>query len=217
MLIQERMTHPVITIRPETSMQEAYNLMRDKKIRRLPVVEKHDRLVGIVCESDVLRASPSDATSLSVWEIHYLLSKLKVEQIMTREVVSVAEDTPLEEAACIMSDRKIGGLPVVRDGKVVGIITETDLFRAFLELLGARQAGIRVTVAVPNLRGELARLTRAVSDAGGEILSLGTFGSPSATEGVVVFKVTGIGSQALRAAIEPAVTRLVDLRETPAC
>lgn len=216
MLVKERMSHPVITVHPEMPMQEALNLMRTERIRRLPVVDKHGRLVGIVSERDLLHAAPSDATSLSIWEIHYLLSKITIEKIMTRQVITITEDTPLEEAARIMADRKIGGLPVVRDDKVVGIVTETDLFKVFLEMLGAREPGIRITALVPNVPGELARLTKAVFDAGGNIVALGTFLGESTEDREVMLKVDGLSAQVLAEAIEPVVKRAVDVREASA-
>ncbi len=136
MLVGERMTPRPITVNEETSLPEALELMRKEKIRRLPVLDKHGKLVGIVTELDLLRASPSPATTLSMYEIPYLLSKVKMRDIMTREVITVTEDTPIEEAARIMADNKIGGLPVMRDDKLVGIITETDIFKLMLELFG---------------------------------------------------------------------------------
>jgi acetoin utilization protein AcuB len=213
MFVKERMSHPVISVHPKMSMQDALNLMHKERIRRLPVVDKHGRLVGIVSERDLLHASPSDATSLSVWEITYLLSKITVDRIMTREAITISEDTPIEEAALIMADNKIGGLPVIRDGEVVGIITETDLFKAFLELLGARDAGVRLTALVTNVPGELAKLTKAIYELGGNIVALGTFLGESTENREVTLKVEGVTPQALREVVEPIVDRVVDIRE----
>src|SRR5512139_3125988 len=161
MLVGERMSRPVITISPEMPIVDALELMKRDRIRRTPVV-KDGKLLGIVSNEDLLNASPSPATSLSVWEINYLLSKIEVKDVMTKKVLTVTEDTPLEEAARIMADNKIGGLPVLRDGHVVGIITETDLFKIFLELMGAREPGVRVTAIIPEVRGQLAKLTQAI-------------------------------------------------------
>ena len=137
MLVGERMKHPVISIPPDMPIVDALNLMKRERIRRTPVV-KDGKMMGIVSDKDLLNASPSPATSLSVWEMNYLLSKILVKDVMTRKVLTVSEETPLEDAARIMADNKIGGLPVVRGEHVVGIITETDLFKIFLELMGAR-------------------------------------------------------------------------------
>lgn len=135
MLVKERMTQPVITALPEMPIQEALNLMREKGIRRLPVVSDRGRLVGIVSDRDLLHASPSDATSLSIWELNYLLSQVTLKEIMTKDVITVSEDTHVEDVARMMVDNKVGGIPVVSNGDVVGIITETDLFKALVELL----------------------------------------------------------------------------------
>lgn len=214
MLIGERMTKPVITIRPETSMPDALELMRQEHIRRLPVVDKHGALVGIVTQADLLKASPSEATSLSIHEITYLLSKLTIDRIMTRKVITITEDTPLEEAARVMADNQIGGLPVMRGKALVGMITETTLFRIFLEMLGARCAGIRVTVSVPDKPGELAGLTKAIHEAGGNIVALGTFMGESPAEGVVTIKIKGIKIEPLKKAIQPLVKKVIDIRVT---
>src|SRR5512140_2471687 len=163
MLVGDRMTKPAITIRPETTMPDALDLMRKDHIRRLPVVNRKGELVGIVTEADLLKASPSEATSLSIYEITYLLSKLTIDRIMTRDVITVTEDAPLEDAARIMADHAIGALPVMRGKSVIGIITETNLFRIFLEMFGARCAGVRLTVSMTDRPGQLAGLTRAVS------------------------------------------------------
>jgi acetoin utilization protein AcuB len=136
------MKHPVITVPPDLPITEALTLMKSDRIRRMPVVDKAGKLVGIVSAKDLLNASPSPATSLSVWEMNYLLSKIMVKDVMTKDVMTVSEDTPIEEAARIMADNKVGGLPVMRDNKLVGIITETDLFKIF-SAAGARESGVR--------------------------------------------------------------------------
>ena len=214
MLVGERMSSPVITVHPEMSMQDALNLMHQEHIRRFPVVNKRGALVGIVSEKDLFHASPSDATSLNIWEIHYLLSKIIVKDIMTRDVVTITEVTPIEEAARIMADSKIGGLPVLHDGDLVGIITETDLFKIFLELLGAREPGVRVAALVPGIPGELAKLTRAVFDIGGNIVSLGTFLGDTTENREVCMKVADVTVAVLEEAIEPIVEKVIDIRDT---
>lgn len=214
MLVKERMSLPVITIHPEMPIMEALNLMKKEKIRRLPVVNQRGHLIGIVSDKDLLHASPSDATSLSVWEISYLVSKIDVEQIMTQNVITITEDTPLEDAARIMVDNKIGGLPVVEDDIVVGIITETDLFKIFLELLGAREPGVRLSCLVPNIAGELAQLTKAIFEAGGNILTLGTFLGESSENREITLKVDGITQQSLVSVVEPFIEKILDIRES---
>jgi acetoin utilization protein AcuB len=208
------MSHPVITIHPDMPLQDALKLMNTENVRRFPVVDDKGKLVGVVSERDLLHASPSDATSLSVWEVNYLLSKITVDGIMTRDVTTVSEDTPLEEAARVMADNKIGALPVVRDGGVVGIITETDLFKVFLEVLGAREAGVRVTALLGNVPGTLAQLSKAIFDVGGNIVSLGTMLGTSSENIEVTFKVQGVAKDVLKETIEKVVEELLDIRET---
>jgi acetoin utilization protein AcuB len=213
MLVKERMSQHPILCAPDMSVSEALNLMKKEKIRRLPVVDKHGHLAGIVSDKDLLHASPSPATSLSVWEITYLLGKIKVEDVMTKKVITVTEDTPVEDAARIMADNKIGGLPVVRDGAVVGIITETDLFKLFLELLGAREKGVRVTMLVRNVIGELAKITQAVAAGGGNIMALVEYLGTDSTNREMMMKVVGVSRDKLIETIKPLVLEVTDVRE----
>lgn len=213
MLVKERMTRLPIVTTPDLPVPEALHLMRQEHIRRLPVVDKKGHLVGIVSDRDLLLASPSPATSLSAWEITYLLGKITVHDVMTKKVITVTEDSPIEDAARIMADSKIGGLPVVRDGALVGIITETDLFKLFLELLGARERGVRVTMLVPNVPGEMAKMTRAVTDCGGNIIAVAGFTGTDPSNRRVLVKADGVSREALVGALTPVVTEIEDVRE----
>lgn len=216
MLVRERMTRHPVTVSPDASISEALNLMREEEVRRLPVLDREGRLVGIVLEKDLLYASPSPATSLSIHEMHYLLSKLTVAKVMSREVITVDEITPLEEAARIMADGRISGLPVMRGDQLVGIITETDLFKVFLEMLGAREEGIRMTLQVPDQKGMLASITGGIAALGGDIVSLSTFWGEDLTSAVITVKVrkgTATKRQ-LVGAMEGLGLEVVDIRET---
>jgi len=214
MLVEERMTSPAITIGPDIGVQEALAMMHRDKVRRFPVVDRHGNLLGIISEKDLLNAAPSDATTLSVWEINYLLSKLTVDKVMTKDVITITRDTPIEEAARIMADNKVGGLPVVEGKKVVGIVTETNLFRIFLELFGARAKGIRLTVLITNEPGTLNRLTGAIQSINGNIVALGTFLGENTGNGMVTLKVDGVKMDALKTAVAPTVVKILDVRET---
>jgi acetoin utilization protein AcuB len=212
MLVKERMSHPVITVKPDLPIMEALNLMKTEKIRRTPVVDKKGKLVGIISDKDLLNASPSDATSLSVWEINYLLSQITVKEIMTRDVLTIDEDTPIEVAARIMADNKVGGIPITRGDEVVGLITETDLFKVFLELMGAREWGVRITAMVPEKRGELALITKAIAEAGGTFVSFTQFAGRSAANREIVFKVHGLDEETVVEKVKPLVEQIVDSR-----
>jgi len=216
MLVGERMSHPVISIQPDVSIQDALYRMKAENIRRLPVIDRRGVLIGIVTERELLHASPSDATSLSVWEVTYLLSRIKVQDIMVKDVITVNEDTPIEEAARVMTDHKVGALPVMRGERVVGIITETDLFKIFTELMGAREQGTRVTVMAPNVPGTLVKISRVIYDAGGDIIAMGTFMGESSAERELTFKVRGADMEKMLAELKPHIVSLVDVREIEA-
>ncbi|HDD61039.1 MAG TPA: CBS domain-containing protein [Chloroflexi bacterium] len=213
MLVKERMSYPVITVHPDMPIMDALNLMQKEHIRCFPVVDKRGRLVGIVSKTDMLHAAPSAASSLSVWEVNYLVSKITIKSVMTSDVITIEGDTPLEEAARIMADNKVGGLPVLNRGKVVGIVTETDLFKIFLEMLGAREQGIRLAILVPNTRGELAKLTKSIFDIGGNIISLGTFLGENSENREVTMKIEGTSANEIINATQPFVEKLIDIRE----
>jgi len=213
MLVSERMTRNPITISPDSAVTEALDLMKREKVRRLPVLSKKGKLVGIVSDKDLLNASPSPATSLSVWEISYLLSKLTVRKVMTEEVITATEDMFMEDAARIMVDNKIGGLPVMRDDTLVGIITETDLFKIFIELFGARQKGVRLTMLVPWVKGELAKITTTITNLGGNILALGTFLGEDPSNALLTIKVEDVPQEELVQALTPLVIKIIDVRE----
>jgi len=211
MFVGERMSHPVITIHPEMPIVDALNLMKRQHIRRAPVV-KDGELVGIVSDKDLLNASPSPAESISVWEMSNLLSKIQIKDVMTTRILTVTEDTPIEVAARLMVDNKIGGLPVMRGREIVGMITETDLFKMFLELMGARDTGVMVTALIQEERGQLARITQAITEAGGNFISFGQFSGDSPSNRVITFKVNLLNEEVVTQAISPWVNKLIDVR-----
>ncbi|MFA1344910.1 CBS domain-containing protein [Streptococcus dysgalactiae] len=162
MSVKDYMTKEVISISPEESVAHAADLMRDKGLRRLPVIEK-GQLVGLVTEGTMADASPSKATSLSIYEMNYLLNKTKIRDIMIRQVVTVEPDASLEDAIYEMMTYKVGVLPVVQNNQVVGIITDRDVFKAFLEVSGYGVEGIRVVLLADNAVGVLAKIADCLS------------------------------------------------------
>jgi acetoin utilization protein AcuB len=213
MFVGERMSRPVISVSPEEPINEVLAMFRNEHIRRAPVI-KEGKLVGIVSERDLLNASPSSATTLSVWEMNYLISKVRAKDVMTKKVITVDKDTPIEEAARIMADKKIGGLPVTSSDKVVGMITETDLFKVFLELMGARQKAVRVTATIPEKPGELAKVTKAISSNGGDFISFGMFAGPDAQSRIITFKVQGMKKEKIRDVLDGIVLKFWDIRQS---
>ncbi len=214
MFVRDRMSSPAVTVRDKESFEDALALMRERKFRRLPVLDKRGKLVGIVSERDLLYASPSQATSLSIWEVQYLLAKLRVKAIMTAQVITTTPDAPIEDAAQLMVTHKIGGLPVVDEhGEVVGVITETDIFRTFVEMFAGGRQGVRMTLDVPEGRGVLLELCRTIVDLGGSIMSVGSFDSPDADRRGLVVKVQDVEGDQLVRAFDELGEHLLDARD----
>jgi len=213
MFVFEAMTKNPVTITDKASVSEARKLMQQEKIHRLPVLNKKNELTGIITEKDLLKHTPSSATTLDVYEISNLLLKLTVNEVMTTKPLFVEEDTPIEDAARIMSDNNIGGLTVLRNGKVVGIITESDIFKVFIELFGTRQSGIRATILIPDKKGELADVLTAIRDSDGDVISLGTFLGDDPGNVLCTLKVKDISADNLRKCLVPLVEKIIDIRE----
>ena len=213
MLVGDRMSHPVLSVSPDLPVQDALAQMRKEKVSRYPVINKSGKLVGIVSDDDLLNASPSEASSLSVWETNYLLSKITVERVMSKTVFTVTENTSIEEAARSMADHRVSGLPVMRGDDIVGMITQTDIFKLFLEMLGARETGIRVAAIVKEEPGALHHITQAIDEAGGNIIALSTFSGISTADRELTIKVSPMDTTVLRKALLPYVVEIRDLRE----
>jgi acetoin utilization protein AcuB len=212
MLVGRWMTPDPKTITPEISVLDATERMQRERVRRYPVIGD-GKLVGIVSLDDLLRAGPSAVESLNVWHVSYQLTQVKVEDVMTKDVITVTEFTPLEEAAKLMLDHKIGGLPVVRDGVLLGIITESDIFRIFAELLGATEPGIRISVLAPYYKGSLAKLSTAIAERGGLITAFNIFRGEDPTNWGAHLKVAEISGEDLIEAIRPLVLTVLDMSE----
>ncbi|MHB0876528.1 MAG: CBS domain-containing protein [Anaerolineae bacterium] len=213
MFVRHRMTSPAVTISPDMPAMDALQYMKEKGIRRLPVVNDDGRLLGIVSEKDLLHAAPSDATTLSIFEVTYLLNRLTVGRVMTRDVITVTEDTPLERAARIMAERHLGGLPVLREGRVIGIITETDLLLGFSEALGAFESGVRVMLEAPDEPGVLASIANRIQSLGGNVVTFVVFRSGREGIGYVLAKVQGVKQGALADALNDGRVTVLDVRE----
>ena len=214
MLVRDRMSRNPITTYPAASVPDALQVMRGSKVRQLPVLSDKGELVGIVSQEDLLRVSPSPASSLSVYELNYLLEKLKVEEVMTRDVITVSEDVALEEAGRIMADNKISGVPVMRGDELVGIITESHLFNVLVDLFGARKPGVRLTLSLPEVQGTMAKLTSAVSEIGGVFIAFGEIDEPENNRFIATLKIQNVAKEELVKAVKPIVLEILDVRES---
>lgn len=162
MAVKDFMTRKVVYVSPDTTVAHTEDMMREQGLRRLPVIE-NDRLVGVVTERTMAEASPSKVTSLSIYEMNYLLNKTKIRDIMARDVVTVSPYASLEDAVYAMMKNQVGILPVVEAGQVFGVITEKDVFKAFLEVSGYGEEGIRVIITADDTVGTLAKIVDTIS------------------------------------------------------
>ena len=159
MAVKDFMTRKVVYISPNTTIAHAADMMREQKLHRLPVIE-NDQLVGLVTEGTIAEASPSKATSLSIYEMNYLLNKTKVGDVMIRDVVTISQFASLEDATYLMLKNKIGILPVVDNEQLYGVITDRDIFKAFLEVSGYGEEGVRLRFVTENKVGVLEQIIR---------------------------------------------------------
>jgi acetoin utilization protein AcuB len=203
MLVREYMIDKVVSVHPETGLHEARRLMRKYNVRRLPVVVD-GRLVGIVTDRDLRQASPSPATTLSVHELNYLLDKLEVREIMSKPVITVIPSAPLEEAARLMREHKIGGLPVVEEGKVVGMITEVDVLGVLIRALGWGEQGTRLEIEADDRPGVLAEIASIMQAHGANITSVLTAPQRQVGRVQMVMRLKTTSPDPLVAALEKA-------------
>lgn len=182
MLIREWMTRTVITVTPDTSMMKASKLMKENGIRRLPVIDGAGKIVGIISDRDLKEASPSKATTLDMHELYYLLSEIKVKDIMTRDPICVRPDDTVEKVALLMIEKRIGGMPVVdEEGKLIGIVTDSDIFKVLIAITGVRNGGVQFAFELENKPGTLKPIIDAMRELNASIdaiLTSDATGSP---------------------------------------
>jgi acetoin utilization protein AcuB len=195
------------------SIAEASNLMKQEKVHRLPVLDREKHLVGIITEKDILYATPSPASSLSIHEMAYLLSKLTVKKLMSKNVVTITKDTTVEEAARMMVDQDLSSLPVLEGDKLIGIVTKSDMFKILLELFGARHFGVRVSFVVEDKPGTIAKISQALSEQNIDIITFGTFMGTDPSNAICTIKVQGAPISKVVEIIKPYVSQLLDVRE----
>jgi acetoin utilization protein AcuB len=195
--------HPVM-VQPNTSIVEAQDIMAETNVRHLPVCKEGKRLIGLVTR-ERMRIPPTDLASLNVWEITRYLSNMAVEDVMVKRenIITTTPNIALEEAAKIMIKHKIGSLPVLEEEVVVGIITEIDMMAQLTDLLGGNMPGVRATIRMPNVKGELAKVTGAISDQGWGIYASGGVPTPKDPEHWdCVLKVRQVTKEELKAVLE---------------
>ena len=201
MLVRKKMKKDLFTVTKDERMTVAKKIMKEKNIRHLPVVDGK-KLIGLLTNMDVRKAEASPATSLEIRELHYLLDKLTVGEIMTRNVITIAPDVSVEEAAILLHDNKIGCLPVVEDGNLAGIITENDIMEILIDVMGMKEKGSRLEVQVDDKPGALADITRIIKESNVNITSVVTDFADEPGKRVVVFKLKTFYFEPIKKALE---------------
>ena len=215
MAVKDFMTRKVVYISPDTTVAHAADIMREQGLHRLPVIE-NDQLVGLVTEGTIAEASPSKATSLSIYEMNYLLNKTKIKDVMIRDVVTVSQFASLEDATYLMLKNKIGILPVVDNQQVYGVITDRDVFSAFLEIAGYGEEGIRVRFITEDEVGVLEKIVHLIVE---ENLNISNAVNIPRKDGKVIIEVQIDGNvdlPALKAKFEDKGIQVEDITRTSA-
>ncbi len=203
MLVRKKMNTNLVTITKEERMTAAKKILKEKNIRHLPVVEGK-KLIGLVTNMDIRKAEASPATSLEIRELHYLLDKISVGEIMTRNVITISPDISVEEAATLLHDNKIGCLPVVEDGALVGMLTEDDVMEILIDVMGMKEKGSRMEILVDDKAGALADLTRIIKEHNVNIISLLTDKAEEVGKRIVIFKLKTFYFEPIKKALEAA-------------
>ncbi|NOX60463.1 MAG: CBS domain-containing protein [Chloroflexi bacterium] len=218
MFVQDAMTPNPVAVSPNASVLEISELLQEHRFRRVPVVDDDGHLVGIVSQRDVLAASPAITSTLPAWERRQFMARIKARFVMSRPVLAVTRDCPIEEASRILLERKFGSLPVVEEGKLVGIITETDIFRTLVNMLsGGNEPGMRLLLRVEREKGVVSRLTALVNEHGGRVIAIATLNEPDGKHKQVLIKEEGADVKSLYAALEAEEVEVLDARERRKC
>ena len=213
MTVKRMMKKNPITTTAETSIVDVADILKENHIHRLPILDKKGKLIGVITEKDILHASPSPVSSLSVYEMPYMLSRLKVSNLMTKDVRTIDPDTTVEEAAKIMVDDDLSCLPVIEGEKLVGIVSKSDMFKVLYELFGSLVKGTRVTFLFNQRSGEISRLSTALANKGFDIISIGTFVDKGEKDGVLTtIKVRTENSEGVLEVLRPIVKEILDVR-----
>lgn len=212
MLVKDIMVRNPFTAKPDNTVPEVKALMKKQKVNKMPILDEYGKLVGIVTKNDIEKATPNDSTTLDVFELSYLLGKLKIEEIMHKDVKFVTENETLENAASIMQDYGIGCLPVLKDNKIIGIITETDIFHAFIELFGARYPGVRVTFAIDEKPGQLAKIATGIAGLNGNIITSLHSDAKDDLHRMITLKCTGVSLEEVKNLVEACGGEIEDIR-----
>jgi acetoin utilization protein AcuB len=208
MFVGLRMTRTIPVCAPDDGLDKAIQTMREKKVRQL-VVAEGDRVVGVLSRIDLQHVLPSTATTLAVNEMNYQLSRLKVRDYMTKKVIAVSQDATIEEAARLMHDSDVSGLPVLKDGRLVGLINRSMMLAAFIEEMGRQVESSRITLELDDTPGQILSITQIIKDLGLNIVSIATFFPEPSNKRLVVFRVKATDPKPVETALRTAGYKIV--------
>ena len=212
MIVRDFMTKNPIYTNPKELIANVKNMMDREQITKVPVLDDSGKLIGVITKTDLKKTMPSNATTLDIYELSYLLSKITVEKVMKKQPITIQKDATIEEAAKIMSEKGISSL-IVMDGEVLsGILTKTDLFRAVVDMFGFRYEGVRAEVEVSDNPGELAKISKAIADAQGKIVSVITADGSDVSKRLITIKIIGLAKEKVREILDNLGANLKDLR-----
>ncbi len=214
MIIERRMTKDPVVCAPDMSIQDAADLMKKEHVHRLPVLDKSGKLIGVISEKDILKAAPSPASTLSAYETNYLLAKLTVKKIMSRNPVTISKDTTVEDAATLMIDQDLSCLPVLEEGKLVGIVSKSDLFKMLVESFGARIPGTTLTILVKDRKGILAEIIGKISEKQLDLVTCSCFSGTENSNRYIYLKVSGVSASELVDIVKPYAIEVMDVKES---
>lgn len=212
MIVRDFMTKNPIYTNPKELIANVKNMMDREQITKVPVLDDSGKLIGVITKTDLKKTMPSNATTLDIYELSYLLSKITVEKVMKKQPITIQKDATIEEAAKIMSEKGISSL-IVMDGEVLsGILTKTDLFRAVVDMFGFRYEGVRAEVEASDNPGELAKISKAIADAQGKIVSVITADGSDVSKRIITLKIIGISKETVEEILKTLGADIKDLR-----
>lgn len=212
MIVRDFMTKNPIYTNPKELIANVKNMMDREQITKVPVLDDSGKLIGVITKTDLKKTMPSNATTLDIYELSYLLSKITVEKVMKKQPITIQKDATIEEAAKIMSEKGISSL-IVMDGEVLsGILTKTDLFRAVVDMFGFKYDGVRAEVEVSDNPGELAKISKAIADQNGKIVSVITADGSDVSKRIITLKIIGISKETVEEILKTLGADIKDLR-----
>lgn len=212
MIVKDFMTKNPVYTNPKELISNIKNTMDREKISKMPVLDDAGRLVGVITKTDLKKTMPSEATTLDIYELSYLISKMTAEKVMKRNPITIQKDATIEEAAKLMAEKGISSV-IVLDGEVLsGILTKSDLFKAVVDMFGFKYSGVRASVEVDDRCGELARISAAIAEQNGKVVSAITADGSDAGKRILTLKITGISEEQVDSILKSLGAKIKDLR-----